>query len=270
VIGAAVPSLSAWLPAALLAAARMIPAILLIPGFGRHHLPLQARLALALLVTFLVVPQLTGAAAAIAAVAQGRPLGWLVLVVRELAIGVTVGFVASLAFAAVEAAGRLADTARGASMGEVLAAGAPAGESPLGVLYGLLAAVIFLEMGGLPRIIAALAESYQAIPVGAGRDLGTGLAGAAQVVVFASAKLIAAALGFAAPLLVAALLADVVLGTLGRVAPQLPVYFVGLPVKALLGVGVVLLGLGALRITIGQGFAGWWVLVAGALDAFRR
>ena len=33
---------------------------------------------------------------------------------------------------------------------------------------------------------------------------------------------------------------------IARVAPQVPVYFVGLPAKGLLAVGVVLLGLGAL------------------------
>jgi len=56
----------------------------------------------------------------------------------------------------------------------------------------------------------------------------------------------AALYGLAAPVVVALWLTDLALGVVARVAPQVPVYFVGLPAKGLLAVGVVLLGLGAL------------------------
>jgi flagellar biosynthesis protein FliR len=52
-----------------------------------------------------------------------------------------------------------------------------------------------------------------------------------------------------------------------RVAPAIPVYFVGLPLKGLLAVGVVLLGLGALDHAVAASFVtggGGW------LDLARR
>ena len=67
------------------------------------------------------------------------------------------------------------------------------------------------------------------------------------MVVVASARLLEAALALAAPVVVALWLTDLALGMVARVAPQVPVYFVGLPAKGLLAVGVVLLGLGRPR-----------------------
>jgi flagellar biosynthetic protein FliR len=88
-------------------------------------------------------------------------------------------------------------------------------------------------------------------------------------VVLASAKLLASALALAAPLVVALLLADVALAVLARVAPQTPIYFLGLPAKALLGVGAVLMGVGFLQGALARGFVGWLALMARTLASFR-
>jgi flagellar biosynthesis protein FliR len=54
------------------------------------------------------------------------------------------------------------------------------------------------------------------------------------------------------------------------VAPQLPIHFLGLPVKGLLGVGIVLVGLGALGGALARGFVGWLDLVSKTLASFVR
>src|SRR5262249_55512031 len=149
------------------------------------------------------------------------------------------------AFRAAEAAGRLTDVLRGANVAEVLSPGGEERTSPLGALYLLLASVVFLELGGLPRLTEALARSYDAVPVGGA--LGAAVVGrAALAVVAASAKLIESGVALAAPAVVAFWITDLTLALVARAAPQIPVTFVGLPLKGLLGVGLVLLGLGTL------------------------
>jgi flagellar biosynthesis protein FliR len=91
----------------------------------------------------------------------------------------------------------------------------------------------------------------------------------AKLVVLSSAKLIEGAVGLAAPALVALLLADLVLGAIARLAPQIPVYFAGMPGKALAGVAVVLLGLGSFEAALAGGFRGWATLVAQAFAVWR-
>jgi flagellar biosynthetic protein FliR len=246
-----------------LGAARTVPVAWLLPPTGGTHVPARVRVGLGLALALLCLPRLAGQVPDTAG-----PLTWLLLLGREVAVGATLGFVGSLLFHAAESAGRLIDILRGANLAEVVNPLSDERTSPLGDLTLLLAVVIFLELGGPGHLAVALARSYDAVPlVAAGPTRGA--AAVAGVVVAASAGVLEAALGLAAPALVALLLADLALGAIGRVAPQIPLYFVGMPLKALLGVGAVLLALGALHQALTAGFAGWARLLAEAVAAWR-
>jgi flagellar biosynthesis protein FliR len=249
-------------PAALaalgLAAARALPVTWLVAPLGGTRIPAPARVGFALLLAGLAAPSLRAAAGTLEG---ASPLLLALLVARELALGAVLAFVVSLAFRAAEAAGWLADAARGARAAEVLLPSADEPASPLGALYALVACVVFLEIGGVGRLAEALARSYQAVPIGGLLTVG-GVGRAAGVVIAASARLFESALGLAAPVLVAVWLADLTLGMLARAVPALPVYFVGLPLKGLLALGVILLGVGSLQAAIARGL-GWWLDAAG-------
>jgi type III secretion protein SpaR/YscT/HrcT len=231
-------------------AARTVPFVWLIPAFGGPNLPARVRLALGLALSALCFPLVAGR------VPSGGPVLWVLLSLREIGVGLVMGFVAACMFRAVEAAGRLTDILRGANLAEAIAPEQGSRSSPLGDLLLLLAVVIFLEMGGAGYLATALARSYEAVPIGAppGSD---GVHGAAFLVIAASAKLIEAAIGLAAPAVVALLLADLILGALGRAVPQVQLYFVGMPAKALLGVGAMLAGLATLDSALTVGFRGF-------------
>jgi len=255
--------LSGTLLAVGLGAARTVPVTWLVPPLGGARLPAAARLAFGLLLAALAAP-------ALAAGASGLEQGgaWLLAVLaRELVVGFGLGLVVSFAFRAAETAGRLVDVLRGASLAEVLVPTSEERASPLAALYGLLAALVFLELGGVPRLLEALVVSYRAVPLAASLPPAT-LRAAASVVVVSSARLLEAAVALAAPVIVALWLTDLALGMVARVAPQVPVYFVGLPAKGLLAVGVVLLGLGALDHALAAELPGWLELGRRWLAAF--
>ena len=73
------------------------------------------------------------------------------------------------------------------------------------------------------------------------------------------------AAALAAPVVVALWLTDLALGMVARVAPQVPVYFVGLPAKGLLAVGIVLVGLGAVEHAMAVQAGTWMQLARGVL-----
>jgi type III secretory pathway component EscT len=248
-------------------ASRTVPITWMVPTFGGSHVPAEVRIALGILLAFLGLPHLTAGVDGAGLVAAG-PLVLVLVLARELAIGVTVGLVASFVFRAAEMAGRLADVMRGANMAEVLVPTSDERTSPTGNLFLFVTTVIFLELGGLGRMMTALLRSYEAIPLGLAGSA-SGMRGATAVVIAASAKLIEAAVGLAAPVIVALLLADVALGAIARAAPQIPVYFVGMPLKALLGVGVVLVGLGALEGALTGGLGGWLDLIERVWSAWK-
>jgi flagellar biosynthetic protein FliR len=236
--------LSGTLLAVGLGAARTLPVTWMVGPMGGARLPAAARVAFGLLLAALAAPALTAAAARADLPRAGGLFLGLVLA-REVIVGLGLALITSFAFRAAEAAGRLVDVMRGASLAEVFVPTAEERASPLGALYVLLASLLFLELGGVARTLEALLASYDAVPL-AGALTATNLRAGAQVVVLASARLLESALALAAPAVVALWLTDLALGMVARVAPQVPVYFVGLPLKGLLGVGVVLLGLGAL------------------------
>jgi type III secretory pathway component EscT len=274
-------SATGWpLPALILAtalgAARATPVVWLVTPLGGPRLTPAVRVGFALLLAALAAPILIaapGVRAATAAIADDAGAGALVrltlLMGRELLVGLTLGLVVSAAFRGAEAAGRLADTLRGANIAEVLVPTAEERSSPLGALYLLLATVVFFQIGGVHRLVEALMESYRALPVGE-RLQAIDARRAAFLVVTASAKLIAAGLALAAPVVVALWLTDLALGLIARAAPQVPVYFIGLPLKGLLAIGVVLVGLGGLQGALAAGFGDWLRLGREAWRAFQR
>ena len=246
-----------------LGGARTVPFVWLIPIFGGPSLPARVRLALGFGLSVLCFPLVAGR------VPSGGPALWVLLSLREAGVGLVMGFVAACMFRAVEAAGRLTDILRGANLAEAIAREQGSRNSPLGDLLLLLAVVVFLEAGGAGILATALARSYEAVPLGAALPGPASLHAAAFLVMVASAKLIEAAVGLAAPALVALLMADLVLGVLGRAVPQIPLYFVGMPAKALLGVGAMLAGLATLDSALTFGFRGFLDLLERAAQLGR-
>src|SRR5690348_341773 len=112
----------------------------MVPVFGGPQAPPPLRVGLGVLLAVLCLPRLRGSVPALA------PALWALLLAREAAVGLTLGFVASLAFRAAESAGHLGDILRGANVAEVLAPGSGERTSRLGGLMLLLSVVIFLGL----------------------------------------------------------------------------------------------------------------------------
>jgi flagellar biosynthetic protein FliR len=131
--------------------------------------------------------------------------------VTEPLVGVTLGLMAAVPFAAARAGGALVDLGVHPWRWRD---GAPAGARPLlGETQGLLALALFAAVDGPARTLRAALASYVALPVGATPSLeqllslGTQLAGTAAAL--------------AAPALAALLVADLLLALLARALPAL-------------------------------------------------
>lgn len=256
-----------------LGAARTLPLTWLVPALGGPRVAAEIRVGLGVLLAVLCLPLVLPSlrSPALAGTDVG-PLLWILLAARELAVGLTVGLCTAAVFRAAEAAGRLVDVFRGANLAEVLAPTSDERTSPAGDLYLFIVVVLFLELGGLGFLATALGRSYQAVPIGAGIDATASVAAlrsAAGLVVQATAMLLETAVALAAPVLVASWIADVAFGVVGRAAPQIPLYFAAMPAKALLGLGVVLVGVGAVDAALTAGFPAWMGLVERAFAAWR-
>lgn len=216
--------------------ARLAPLVFAAPFLGGRRIPATARLAAVSALTVALWP-------AAWASSDRLPDAWALvalLTVKEVLVGTILALMASVLFAAVEAAGRLVDVSRGAHMSQVLTPQTGELSSPIGVLMLLLAVVLFLGVNGHHMVFEAVGHSYQVVPLDRWPSEAA-LASTARLTLWLGAEFFLTAIGLAAPVLAAVFLAELSLGLAGRLAPQMPSYFVGLPLKGYVALLVFLL-----------------------------
>lgn len=231
-----------------LLAVRLAPLTLVVPALAVRGTPPLVRTTILLAFVLGLLPTALAASPELP-----DDVGHLaVLSLREAALGASLAFVVAVPFLAIEHAGRIIDAVRGAAQGEL---SLPSGDrtSMLGAATSLFAVVLFSVSGGLELLVRVLAETVQASPPGAG---GTALD--AMWLAEQTARLVTlvltAGVSLAAPAIVALVVADAGLGLVARTAPQLPVYFAAMPLRAWLGLAALLLALAWLVPSIPESF----------------
>jgi type III secretion protein T len=191
--------------ATVLAAARMGPLALVAAPFGRAW---AARAIVGVLLVAAVVPSLLA-----------QPAATMNALPSELLVGLLLGLIAALPFAAAEAAGALVDAG-------VHPWRARRGErGPLAEAYLLFALALFAVADG-PRLVAVAAgRSYVAWPIGR--------APSTVEIVGVGAQLVTTAVTLAAPALGAMIVAELALALVGRVQPALGRAVDAAPLRAL-------------------------------------
>lgn len=217
----------------LLVLARVSGLFLSAPIFSSRQMPGQVKIVLVL--------ALSGMMAYFLPVTQGveieNPLYMLAAVVLEVLVGYTIGFVASMLFAAIQLAGQLMDMQMGFAIVNVIDPQSGMQIPLMGNLTQTIALLFYLAVNGHHYLLQAVAQSYQVIPV-----LGLKLGGVfCQSIFSVGAEMFVIALKVSAPLVVAILISDVAMGFIARTVPQMNVFIVGLPLKILMGLSCLLL-----------------------------
>jgi flagellar biosynthesis protein FliR len=268
----------AW--AALIAAARIVPLVWLVPALGGWRLSAALRIALGGMVALACAPP-------VAPALVQTTVGAMFVLGREVALGASIGICAGAAFRAAELAGVLSGTLTSASGADPSGA-AGEGASPsarVGELYLFLGILGFLELGGLTLLVEAVMRSYQVIPVAdvdvAGRGPVVGglpwpvlVRDLAELVLSTTARVFEVALVLAAPVIVAASLVTLAAAFIARAAPRLGPALVSAPVRAWFGLAILVLGLGVFELTGAPGWRGalssLWPGVGRAIDVWRH
>jgi type III secretory pathway component EscT len=171
--------------------------------------------------------------------AAGWPLA--VAAAAELALGGALAVLVSAPLDAARAAGRLADTVRGATLAELHVAPIRQRETALGDLLVQQVVVLSAVGGGARLVVHGLLLSFAALPAGfatsppAAADPGA----LAALALGASSALLATAVAVAAPAVAGVLAADLAVSGMARLAPGLAVPELAQPARAALGLAAV-------------------------------
>ena len=220
---------------------RIAAAFLVLPLMTAQTVPAMVRNSFYVSLAVLLYP-LAAAASPGATVMNG--MNWILVLGKEVFLGLAIGFSFGMVFWALGAAGSVLDTKAGASMG--LEQDPISGEqaSLTSTFLMQVATWLFMISGAFTVFLDLLMSSYAIWPVAS--LLPPLKPGGMEFFVGQFSYLMTAVLVLSAPGLVVMSLVDIALGLVNRYAQQLNVFALAMPIKAWLSTWVLLLALGAI------------------------
>ena len=239
---------SEHLEAFVLVLLRVSAIIVTIPVISEGTVPLKVKASLSIIVAVIIFPL----------VVPGMPstksfhiIQLIFLMAGEVLIGVTIGFVARLVFAAIQLAGNLIGFEMGFAIANVIDPMSSAQVSIITELQYLIAMMVFLAVNAHHLFFQAIVQSYTLIT-----PLSFHFSGQLMQFIFeVSRDMFVIALKIGAPITAVMIFTNVGLGIVARTVPQMNIFIVGFPLQ--ISVGLVFLGLTApLFVRMTQGMFG--------------
>lgn len=196
------------------------------PPFNESNIPTLVKIGLAAVIALIVSPTLPTLPAL-----TPFSLAGLWILGQQALIGVALGFVMQVIFAAAQTAADYVGLQMGLSFAVLISPGSDGSTDVLSKLFNMIAILAFLAFNGHLTMLAALVDSFQLLPIG-----GAPLAAAGwHLLAVKGADIFMIGLLLALPLIASLLLANLALGILNRAAPQLNIFAVGFPLTLLTG-----------------------------------
>lgn len=215
--------------------ARIAAMVFTMPVVSSRAVPAVGRIGLAVFVTAATAPAVAGSGYPVPA----DDVRFLLTAAGEALIGVVIGLFVTVAFTAMQAAGRLASLHAGVGAAHVFDPLAREPAPPLGQFFHLMAVFVFLVTGALHRLfLLGVSRSFGWVRPG---DLARAQTELLELFAYSMGRLLESALTIALPILGTMVLVSVALGLVTRTAPALNALVLGLPVS--IGVGLLVLAI---------------------------
>ncbi|WP_173655726.1 flagellar biosynthetic protein FliR [Sphingomonas turrisvirgatae] len=230
---------------------RVGAAFIAAPVFGAVSVPLNVRVALTGAIGVLCMN-----AAPIQAPGEVFALATFLAVAAEVLVGLALGFVLQIAFAAPLIASEVIGTSMGLGFASAINPQSGASTPALGQFLTILLTLLFLAVDGHLILVELIVRSYELLPPG-----GAWLApGKLQNIALFGGYAFLAGLLLALPVGFLLLCLNIIVGMISRSAPALNLFAIGLPAS---------LGMGVLALLVGMPAMGDYMLVIlrEALDA---
>ncbi len=232
------------LVALLLVSARVLAWALVAPPMATAGVPRTVKVALAVAIGLAMVTVTRPSVPEIDTLPIIGSLLWQIL------IGAGLGFLTRLLFTAIEMAGGLFDLFGGFALASSYDPLSTTMTTVLGKFYAILATALIFATNAHLSIISGFLRTFSAVPLNATISLDA----LGRTLTHGVTEMFIGALQIAGPLIVVLFIADIGLGVLNRIAPQLNAFTMSFPIKVgltlvLVGTGLMLLPGTVLQIT---------------------
>lgn len=198
-----------------------------LPGIGDRTVPMQIRLTLALVLTFVLYPAVQSK---LPGLPQSMP-GLIGVFVSEMVLGGAIGLSVRFIFSGLQVATSVIAVQTGLAAAQIFDPTQGVQASLFASFFSMLALVMIFSMDLHHLFLTAMHDSYQLFPTGQVFPAGD----FAELVVTMVMNGFSVAMQLASPFLVFGLIFNLGLGILARLIPQVQVFFVAMPANIFFG-----------------------------------
>lgn len=228
----------------LLILLRVSALLVVAPIFGHRLYLARAKVGLAFMISLVVFPLVVDGGLQV-------PEGvfpYAFMMVREIIMGVVLGFAVLLLFIGIQFAGQLAGLQMGFGIVNVIDPQSQGQVSIIAQFLNILAILVVLSVDGHHLILRGLMSSFEAVPLG-GVELKAPII---EKIVELTGHIFVIAVKISSPMLISLFLISVALGILARTVPQMNVFIVGFPVQMSVGLTVLVASLPLFQILLSK------------------
>lgn len=196
------------------------------PIFSTGMIPVRIRLIIAVTISIAIFPGLTPSTNI-----DPVSLSMVLMILQQVLIGLSLGFVMQFIFAAVVNGGQLIGMQMGLGFAQMMDPQTGVNVPVVSQFYNIIAVLLFLSINGHLVLVQILGESFNLIPVtGEGMSMS-----AIESLVFFSTWMFSGALIMVLPAVVALLMINMVMGVITRATPQMNIFSVGFSITITAG-----------------------------------
>ncbi|ERI09225.1 flagellar biosynthetic protein FliR [Aneurinibacillus aneurinilyticus] len=216
------------LPAFLLVFIRITAFFVSAPIFSIRNIPAPFKIGLSFFIAFIAFPLLKADSVV--------ALDWnyVYLAIKEVLIGLLLGFLATLFLAAIQVAGSFIDMMLGLAMAAVFDPITGAQTPLMGNFKYMLTMLFILSANGHHLLIKGILASYQVVPLDRWLN-GIGNGQLSSFIIEKFSYMFMSGMLLAAPLVSSLFVIDIALGIVAKTVPQMNIFVVGMPAKILAG-----------------------------------
>lgn len=218
--------LAAWISPLFWPFLRTLALFTAAPVFSSRAIPIRAKVALAFFVALAMQASLPD----MPVVGFNDPQV-LAVVMQQVGVGLAIGFAVRVVFTAVELAGEVVGFQMGLNFAAFFDPAIGAQSSAVARFFGQMTSLLFLVMNGHLMVLIAVNKSFRAFPI----DQNFLQSLAQMKLQRLGADLFASALWIALPMVGMLMFANLALGIVSRVAPQMNIFAVGFPITLVVG-----------------------------------
>jgi flagellar biosynthetic protein FliR len=210
---------------------RISSIVALLPLFGENSVPVRVRIMLSIALAAGVIPLLPPTYSTSVSASLSSIEALSLLMVKEMLIGITLGYVSKLAFDGIVMAAGMVGIQMGFNTASVFLPDGQETTNGFSALHRLLIVLIFLALNLHHIYIKSIWDSFRVIP--AGMALPTG---SLQILLLSiTSGIFLTAIQLSAPILVGLLFSTAALGLINRAVPQANVFVLSFPTNFFIG-----------------------------------